>query len=154
MKYITERTEIAKAINLGKMPVVYVADLAACRTDYGWKLGKVKIADFRLHYRGPLYLPRRKKLVTCSYGTCITSSFGWHDIAEMAANANLPIIEPNSTFVLVIGKKEAGERSARKGLVMAIDTGKAHPHTSEPIAIREDMRGMLIAMNENIDRKN
>lgn len=68
----------------------------------------------------------------------------------MAANANLPIIEPNSTFVLVIGKKEAGERSARKGLVMAINTGKAHPHTSEPIAIGEDMCRMLVAMGEDM----
>lgn len=128
MKYITERSEIAKAINLGKMPVVYVADLAACRTDYGWNLGKVKIAD-NPGVVTDLYIFRdTKKLAACSYGTCLKSSFGWSDIAEMAANANLPIIEPNSTFVLVIGKKRP-ERSARKGLVMAIDTGKAHPRT-------------------------
>ena len=37
---------------------------------------------------------------------------------------------------------------------MAINTGKAQLGTDEPLAIREDMRGMLIAMNENIDRKN
>ena len=33
MKYITERAEIAKAINLGKKPVVYVEDISACRTE-------------------------------------------------------------------------------------------------------------------------
>lgn len=61
MKYITERTEIAKAINLGKMPVVYVADLAACRTDYGWKLGKVKIADNSGFITADLYIFRDEK---------------------------------------------------------------------------------------------
>ena len=150
MKCITERSEIAKAITLGKK-VVYVEDISACRTEYGWLLGKIKIADFGF-ITADLYIFRNeKKLVTCAYGTCIKSNFGWHDIAEIAANANLPIIEPNSTFILVIGKKEAGQCSARKGLVMAINTGKAQPGTDEPLIIREDMRGMLIAMNENID---
>ena len=152
MKCITERSEIAKAITLGKK-VVYVEDISACRTEYGWLLGKIKIANSVI--TADRYIFRNeKKLVTCSYGTCIKSDFGWHDIAEIAANANLPIIEPNSTFVLVIGKKEAGQCSARKGLVMAINTGKVQLGTDEPLVIREDMCGMLIAMNENIDRKN
>lgn len=154
MKYITERSEIARTINLGKKPVVYVEDISACRTDYGWQLGKIKITANSGFITADLYIFRdEKKLVTCSYGACIKSDFGWHDIAEMATNANLPIIEPNSTFVLVIGKKEAGQCSARKGLVMAINTGKAQLGTDEPLVIGEDMRGMLIAMDENIDRK-
>ena len=154
MKYITQRTEIAEMINLGKMPVVYVTNLAACRTEYGWRLGKIKIAANCGFLVADLYIFRdEKKLVTCSYGACITSSFEWSNIVEMATNANLPIIEPNSTFILVIGKKEAGQCSARKGLVMAINTGKAQLGTDEPIVIGEDMRGMLIAMDENIDRK-
>ena len=37
---------------------------------------------------------------------------------------------------------------------MAINTGKVQLGTDEPLVIREDMCGMLIAMNENIDRKN
>lgn len=155
MKYITERSEITSTINLGKKPVMYVEDIAACRTEYGWQLGKIKITANSGFIPADLYIFRdEKKLVTCSYGTCITSSFGWSNIAEMAANANLPVIEPNSTFILVIGKKEAGLCSAKKGLVMAINTGKAQFCTDEPLVIREDMRGMLIAMDENIDRKN
>lgn len=151
MEYITERSEITQALNFGKMPVVYVADLAACRTDYGWNLGKVKIAGGFAFIVAELYIFRDKKeLVTCTYDACIKSEFGWNDVAEMATNANLPVIAPNSKFVLVAGKKETGERRARKGIIMVIDTGKAQFNTDEPISIGEDMCRMLVAMGEDM----
>ena len=149
MKFITEITEIAKTINLGKMPVVYVEDIAACKTDYGWRLGQVKISAKFGFIVADLYIFRdTKKLVTCSYGTCLKSSFGWSDVAEMATTANLPTIAPYSKFVLVVGKKDADEHRTKKGVVMVIDTREPQLNTDEPIAIEEDMRGMLAALEE------
>ena len=147
MNIIKERTEVAKAINFGKYPVVFVEDIAACRNEYGWNLGKVKIASGRGYFiHADLYIFKdAMKLVTMSYGACLTDRFGWTDVEEMAQNANAPELKPNEKFVLVVGKKGMMQKA---GFVLLIDAGATQIHTSEPIVIREDMKRVLFMLSE------
>ena len=150
MEYIKDRQEIAKAINFGRYPVVYVEDITACRTDYGWRLGKVKIASWKgWYYHADIYIySDEQKIVTTSYGACLSSRFGWCDVAEMAKNAAAPELKPNSEFVLVIGKKKEGERVSHKGAVVLVKTGAAQLGTDYPLVIDEDASGLLRALGE------
>ena len=148
MEYIKTREEIAAAINFGKYPVVLVEDLAKCRTDYGWNLGKVKIKTDRGYYvHADLYIFKDKKeLTTASYGGCLSERFGLDDICEMAKNANAPELKPNGKFVLVMIGNHDGKKC---GSVTLIDTGAFHPHYSDPLEIVDAFMGkILISLGE------
>ena len=150
MEYIKDRQKIAKAINFGRYPVVYVEDVAACRTDYGWRLGRVKIASGKgWFYPADLYIySDERKIVTTSYGACLSARFAWGDVAEDAKNAVAPELRPNSEFVLVIGKKKEGERVSKMGAVLRVKTGAAQLNTDYPLVIDEDASGLLRALGE------
>lgn len=135
MEFITERKEVAAAINFGKYPVVYVEDIEKAKTDYGWNLGKIKIKHERGYYiHADLYLFKNEKLTTVSYGFCLADRFGWSDVEEMAKNANAPELKPNDKFVLVIGMKGL----KKTGFVMLVETGDAQLGTQTPLKIIND----------------
>jgi hypothetical protein len=142
MKFITERKEIAAAVNFGKYPVVYVEDVDKTKTEYGWNLGKVKIKHERGYYiHADLYLFEDNKLAVVSYGSCLSERFAWSDVAEMAKNANAPELKPNDKFVLVVGMKNV----KNSGFVMLIETGDAQFGTMNPVKIINDDDNIRIA---------
>lgn len=114
-KYITKRTEIAKAINFGKYPVL--------RLDVTNKLGydendehgfcegdKVRVA-FQTKNYGELYTHGNiyredGKIAISGNATCISSSFGYHDVIEMAEWANTPLIHAGQEVVVVLYNPE------------------------------------------------
>lgn len=149
MEFITERKEVAAAINFGKYPVVYVEDIEKAKTDYGWNLGKVKIKSERgLYYHADLYLFKDDGLTTVSYGSYISDRFGWSNVEEMAKNANAPELKPNDKFVLVVGMKGL----KKTGFVMLVETGDAQLGTQTPLKIiNDDNIHFVRYMIEHID---
>lgn len=109
MKYLTGRTEIAKALNFGKYPVI--------KLDVADKKYQVELAGEMCGYHNiKVRIPYKDLLLNCtmswfndeneitfgSCGTCISSSFGYSDIMEDAEYANAPIIDKDTEFVLIV----------------------------------------------------
>lgn len=107
MKVLKERTEIAKAINGRKYPVVTI-DLA--KTDeYGIVSEPVVIDNgtfddgfpYMIHSEIRCYSDE-KNFTFSSGGVCISNSFGYYDVDEMTAYRNAPVIKPDEDVILVI----------------------------------------------------
>ena len=110
MKRLTERTEIATAVNFHKYPVIRI-DLAD-RDEYGIKGAKVNIdfgGDYFIHATLRTYSDE-KKLTTNQYGTMISASVSYYDYEKMLEYANAPIIKANQEILIFMvdsSKKEA-----------------------------------------------
>lgn len=116
MKTITNRTEIAKALNFGKYPVL-VIDKANTITlgdeVCGYRGSKVRVA---WNYQGETYYSQcelnwygdTKKLSITQGCVCISNSFGSSDILEMVEYANAPILDRDMEFVLIVKDSRSG----------------------------------------------
>ncbi len=112
MRTITERTEIAKAINGHGMPVITI-DLADS-DEYGLKSQKVLIDNgtfedgFPYYIRSELRAYTDEKKFRFSQGPVgISASFTYHDMKEMLDYRNAPIVKPDEDVVIVfIDSKE------------------------------------------------
>lgn len=108
MKRLTERTEIAKAINFGKYPVIKI-DLAD-RDEYGVKGTKVRIdfgGEYFINAKIRSYID--EKYLTISQGaTMLSASMSYRDFMEDLEYANAPIIKANQEIVIAMidSKKE------------------------------------------------
>ena len=107
MKLITERKELAKAINFGRYPVLKI-DLADT-DDYGLKGCRVRIDAGTFRSGDPHIIKARlrvyrdeNKLTTSSSGACLHDSFTYHDDYEMAENAYAPLIRPDQDVVVAV----------------------------------------------------
>lgn len=108
MKYLTERTEIAKAMNFGKYPVLYInmedrpyegSDYArGCRCRVAWDHPDPRYAD--LYCSGNLY-HSDGKLAISNDATCLSADFGRSDVIGMYQQANTPMIHKGDTVVVV-----------------------------------------------------
>ena len=112
MKYLTDRTEIAEAINFGKYPVLTLnrenrpnADICpdsdyatGCRVRVAWDRKEPRYAGMTTH--GEIYIDKGKIKIS-GEGACLSSSFGYTDVMEMAAEANTPIVHAGQTVVVV-----------------------------------------------------
>lgn len=99
-QFITDRHQIAQALNFGKYPVIFT-DLKAARTRYGWCLADIRLdhgEEFeKAHgYRfedGDLYIYNDNfNLTVDRQSPCIKSYFGAEDVFEMAERAVAPTI--------------------------------------------------------------
>lgn len=109
MKRLTERTEIARAMNFGEYPVIKI-DLAD-RDDYGIKGTKVRI-DFGAgrFIRATMRAYSDDKVLTLVQGpTCLTAEVTYRDYLEMADYAVAPIIKPDQEIVIFLYDSEKGE---------------------------------------------
>lgn len=107
MKFLAERTEVAKAINGRKCAVVTI-DLAKA-DDYGLVSEPVVIDNgtfddgfpYMIHSEIRCYCDERK-FTFSSGGFGIHSSFGYSDVMEMLKYRNAPVIKADSDVILVI----------------------------------------------------
>ena len=109
MKRLTDRTEIAKAINFGKYPVIKI-DLAD-RDEYGVKGTKVNIdfgGEYLIHAEIRSYNDT-KYLQTHQSGTMLKASIGYNDYIKMLEYANAPTIKADQEIVVVMVNSETKE---------------------------------------------
>ena len=107
MKRLTERTEIAKAINFNKYPVIKI-DIADT-DEYGVKGTKVRIDNGTFKTGEPYFIDAIIRayndepfLHVKSYGTCLKKEIGYRDYMEMVEYANAPIIKVNQEIVIFL----------------------------------------------------
>lgn len=105
MKRLTERTEIATAINYRKYPVIKI-DLAEW-DDYGIKGAKVLIDNGCFKSGEPYYIratirayTEERVLEFCQGATCLHAGFGYSDIRDMLDYANVPIVKADQEILI------------------------------------------------------
>ena len=145
MKYFTERTEIAKAINGRQSPVVTI-DLAQA-DEYGIVSEPVVIDGgtfsdgfpYMIHAKIRCYADAKK--FTFSAGVVgIHSDFGYYDVMEMLEYRNAPVIKADSDVILVI--KNSKERHC---YIVGLHTSKkVSKHCTTPLTFEDNN----IAFNE------
>lgn len=108
MKYLTDRTEIAMAMNFGKYPVLYI-DVETPIEGYS---GLYRGCDMRLAWDDPRarykdmcceghLLLCDGKLEMSNNAGCLKASFGREDVIEMQHWANTPIVHKGQTVIVV-----------------------------------------------------
>lgn len=107
MKTYKTREEIAKAINFKNDLVVITIDVADTivigEQVCGYK-GCLVNQDFggEFYFEGHInYLKDTKKVSVDYYGTMLSASFGFHDIMNMIARRNAPVIKNGCKALLV-----------------------------------------------------
>lgn len=107
MKRLTERTEIAKAINFNKYPVIKID--VADRDEYGIKGTKVRIDNGTFRTGEPYFIDAvirayndENVLTVKSYGCMLTKEIGYNDYLKMVEYANAPIIKANQEIVIFL----------------------------------------------------
>lgn len=116
MKTLTETQEIAKAINFGKYPVLYL-DLAKDKLEgyEGCYQGqRVKIEreynGTKFYSHGTLsYWGDSNKLSISGEGTMLTARFGYYELSKMVKNANATELKGEQEVVVVIMNSERGK---------------------------------------------
>ena len=107
MKTLTERTEIATAINFNKYPVIKI-DLTD-RDEYGIKGTKVRIDNGTFRSGEPYYIRAtirtyndEKVLTTSAGGSSLVDKMSFEDYMEMTDYANTPIIKANQEILIFL----------------------------------------------------
>lgn len=109
MKYLTDRHEIAMAINFGKYPVLTLdrennplgtkSDYAVgCRVRVAWDHKDKRYEGMTTH--GHLYYSDGTLKIS-GEGACLSAGFGYQDVMKMAAEANTPIVHKGQEVVVV-----------------------------------------------------
>ena len=125
MKFLTDREEIAQAINGRKMPVVTI-DLADA-DEYGLISEPVVVDEgtyrdgFTRMTRGHIRCFRDAQQFTFHAEICgISANFGYGDVEEMAQYRNAPVLTKDTDVILVIK-----DSKARNCWVAVLHTGKS-----------------------------
>ena len=108
--YLTDRQEIAAAMNFGHYPVLTInvenrpfegSNYAkGCRVRVAWDSKESRYAGMTTH--GGLFLDEDNKLKISGEGAMMSASFGYHDVMKMAAEANVPVIHKGQGVVVVM----------------------------------------------------
>lgn len=109
-RYITDRQKIAFLMNSGEFPVLSIdfenemRGYSGCYT--GCKVNVVpkskRLADSKCWTRGTLkFFGDCKKFEIMPETVCLSDSFGYRDVMEMADFANAPLIEEGQKVVLL-----------------------------------------------------
>lgn len=137
-KFYTDRTEIAKAINGRKMPVVTI-DLVEA-DEYGLKSEPVVI-DFGTFDDGFPWMKKakirmyadEKKFTFSAGGACITNDFGYSDVMDMLEVRNAPVIKPDEDVLIVV--KDSVNREC---YIFELHTTKrVNKHCSTPLGFED-----------------
>ena len=137
MKRLTERTEIASAINFRKYPVVKI-DLSDI-DDYGIKGAKVLIDNGFFRSGEPYYVKAtlrayndEKVLKFHQYAHGLSASFTYHDIEEMLDYSSVPVIKADQDILICPINSVTREAYAP----VILHTGKhLDPHSSTPLTL-------------------
>jgi hypothetical protein len=140
MKLLTERTEIATAINGHKMPVITI-DLADADT-YGLKSQKVLIDNGTFRDGFPYYLKcevrayaDEKKFKFSQGGVGLSASFTYYDMKEMLDYRNAPIVKPDEDVIIAIINSKKKDFFAP----MVLHTNKRiDAHCTTPLTFADD----------------
>lgn len=135
MKVLTERKEIAAAMNFGRYPVLRI-DLADA-DEYGLKGCRVRIDAGTFRTGDPYIIDAvlrvyrdEKKLTTHCSGAVLSDSFTYFDYVEMAENAMAPLIHPDEDVVIAIYNSRAQIALA----ALIVHTGaRVNRQCSEPL---------------------
>jgi hypothetical protein len=121
MKRLTERTEIASAINFRKYPVIEI-DVSKV-DEYGIRGTKVLIDNGTFRSGEPYFVKATLRtyndenvLKFSAGGTCLKADFGYSDIEKMLDYANAPIIKADQDILIVMIDRE--RRVAYKPVVL------------------------------------
>ena len=131
---LTERTEIAEAINFGKYPVIKI-DLSN-RDEYGIRGVKVRFDIGKDYYlKGEIRSYRDTKcLVTGLRPSMIKSNYSFNDFMEDVEYANTPILKPNQEILICLYNSEL--KMVYEPTI--IKTGeKINPFCSEPMKLEK-----------------
>ena len=107
-RYLTDRHEIAYAMNTFKFPVLSLnrenrpyenSDFCTgCRCRVAWDDKNPRYADMATH--GQVYMENGKYGIS-GEGACLSASFGYTDVMESLREANAPVVHKNQLVVLV-----------------------------------------------------
>lgn len=136
MKSLTNRQEIAEAINFGKYPVL---DIDLSKSDeYGLKGKTCRIHMGRFN-DGEQWLEKAelraygdsKVLTFSAFACCLDANMSYYDLIDDVNTAQTPIVEPDSEICVVIhdSKKKAVYA------VYIVRTGKVSRHCQTPIQL-------------------
>lgn len=141
MRYLTDRQEIAAAINFGKYPVIridmdhkYMEGSDYCTGD------KVRVSWDRPDYpnmttRGEVYWsPERSKFCISGFGACLSSDFGRHDVLEMYEWANSALVHKGQVVILIVDSSES-----KRCYVRAMKVSERIDIHCQTVATLEDM---------------
>lgn len=141
MRIISERTEIATAINGHKMPVI-VIDLADS-DDYGLKSkpvlidnGKFKGEDFPYYIKAHVRAYKGdSKFVFSGEVVCVSSDFGYDKMATMLKFRNAPIVKADQDVIISVIDSE--HKLAFKPIVLHT-SGRIVPFCTQPLSFVDD----------------
>lgn len=148
MKFLENRTEIAKAINFKKYPVIRI-DVSKT-DDYGI-VGADVLIDNGAFRTGEPYYVRATIRAYCdegylrfhSYGTCLKAEFTYFDMEKILSYANVPIIKAGQEILVCL--VDSVKQLVYKPVVLK--TGeRVDPHCSTPLGLEKfmvpDMEGV------------
>lgn len=146
MKRLTERQEVAEALNFGKYPVLEI-DLSKC-DEYGLvgSIARIDMGEFRdgskWYERAELRVyGDERKIVFASFGCALTDKLSYMDFSENVQTAMAPIIKADSEFAVVIHDSVKREAYA----VYVLSTGHVSRHCTQPIMVETvDMTGYVV----------
>lgn len=138
MKSLTQRQEIAEAINFGKYPVL---DIDLSKSDeYGLKGCTVRI-DMGKFNDGEPWLEKaefraygdEKKLTFSAFACCLDANMSYYGLMDDVKTAQAPIVKPDSEICVVIHDSKVKVVYA----VYIIQTGKVNRHCQTPIMVEK-----------------
>lgn len=124
MKYLTDRHEIAKAMNFGKYPVLHINVETPEKGYEGFYVGdEVKVMTPTKRYpdlyaTGQLYLENGRYGVL-THGTMLKNSFDYHDVMEMLKFAQAPVLHAGEQVVVI--ENFPGRRRCRVHMMKVSD---------------------------------
>lgn len=141
MKFLENRTEIAKAINFKKYPVIRI-DVSET-DDYGIVGTKVLIDNGTFRTGEPYYVRATIRaysdegyLKFHSYGTCLKAEFTYLDMEKILSYANVPVIKAGQEILVCL--VDSVKRVAYKPVVLK--TGdRIGPHCASPLELEKFM---------------
>ena len=120
MKFLRDRKEIAKAINIDRIPVITM-DISKCMKDYtdcyeGTKINiegahSGRYSDLLTHCTARMYGDEignechdepwmYKKIVLCPRITCLSDSFSLRDVDEMVEWSKAPVVKAEDLVIV------------------------------------------------------
>lgn len=151
MKILTERTQIAKAMNFGKYPVLELnlekeirmgtehklVGFEGCGVRVPWDYhGETMYEDAEIAW----YMDSPNELHITSGGCCLHASFGYEDVMEMLKNANTPILDKNQKFILVV-------HTAKAAWVVELETADyKNIHCMNCLRVKDEKLGDIVAL--------
>ena len=116
MKYLTNRTEIAKAINIKRYPVIRF-DMTKVDDDNFVEGDKVKVFCHSSSgdYYYPAYTYYNNGIISIQKcGAMLSSDFGYNSVIELYENSKLSLINPNQKVIILL------DFGSKKGLQLRL----------------------------------